>query len=70
MDTAMMSGMMTMIVMNTAMEIIGIMRGMSIAIDAVFAEGQTRTREAEKIASQKNNSCSSSVHFISGRLKT
>ena len=50
MDTAMMSGMsmMTMIVMNTAMEIIGIMRGMSTAIDAVFAEGQTRTREAEK----------------------
>ena len=50
MDTDMMSGMsmMTMTVMNTAMEIIGIMRGMNTAIDAVFAEGQTRTREAEK----------------------
>ncbi|WP_420208134.1 hypothetical protein [Candidatus Electronema sp. JC] len=73
MDMAMMSGMstMTMIGMNTETEIIEIMRGMNTDINAVFAGAKEQGHERlKKIASQKNNSCSSSVHFISGRLKT
>ena len=70
MNMVIMNGMntMTMIVMNTETAmIIRIMRGMSIAVNAV---SQVRSKRAKKkVQSAKNESCSSSVHLASSIMQ-